>query len=264
MIFVAYKQLWNRIKRHFGRYPGAYPMGRGAPKPRHAPIPLPELRQRIAEKIGSALNPIGFGLPSKRFDIWARYRAPNVVDLAGINFVQSNASNGMLQISIVCALHLPVIEKIYCHFAGGIYRLQSGTAGGQLYLAYPKEKLPTAWYFWTTAYSEEAMQMIIDQIIDYGLPLLEEVTDYETLLSHPFLSKNISTSKRAILLALTGCTAEAQDLLEQAVNENEQLRSRYAGDGVQEEIPEWKAHAGILQSLKSNQFEQLMESMVAG
>ncbi len=272
-VTLAVRNWWNRIRRMFGHYPGAIPSVRWdrfpwiatiQPKPRHAPIPLPELRQRITNKVEAVLKPLGFERRSKKFEVWTRPRTPCIYDLAGVHFVKSEPSTGLLQVGIVAALHVPVVEKIYHQFASGIYRVQSGTAGEMLYLVYRKEKLPTAWYFWATAYSEETTQMMVDQIINYGLPLLEQVTDYTSLLAHPFLSSNISSSKKAILLALVGRTDEAQRLLESAIAEDEKLRNRYKGEEPQENCAEWNAHTGILDALKSDRFNELVQKAAAG
>lgn len=270
---LAVRKLWDRIKRQFGYYPGAFPSGRWdrfpwsatiEPKPRHAPIPLPELRQRITDQVGAALKPRGFQCPSRRFETWVRRRTPHIYDLAEAHFIKSEPSIGMVEVEVIAALHLPVVEKIYHRFAGSMYRVQWWTASKRLSFVYRKEKLPISWYFWATAYSEEATQMIVDQIVSYGLPLLEQVTDYESLLAHPFLSSNISSSKKAILLALVGRTDEAQRLLESAIDKDEELRNRYKGKEPQETIPEWKAHAGILDALRTNRFNELVEKATAG
>lgn len=268
---LAVRKWWNRIKRQFGYYPGALP-GTGAffwgwdspipPKPHHAPIPLPDLRQRITDQVETALKPLGFERPSRKFETWVRRRTPYIFDLAGAHFVKSEPSIGMVQVGVIAALHLPVVETIYHRFAGGIYRVQSGTAGKMLYLVYRKEKLPTAWFFWATAYSEKTTQMIVDQIVNYGLPLLEQVTDYESLLAHPFLS-DLSSSRKAILLALVGQTDEAQRLLESAIEEDEKQRNRYKGKEPQEDFPEWKVHADILDALRTDRFNELVEKATA-
>ncbi|MBT9137168.1 MAG: hypothetical protein DDT34_02255 [Firmicutes bacterium] len=223
--------------------------------------------------MAAELEPRGFLRPSRKFETWVRRRTPYIYDLAGLRFVQSVPSIGMVQVGVNVALHLPVVEKIYHQLLGGIYRIQSGTAGEMLCLAYRSEKLPTAWFFWATAYSEKATQMIVDQIVSYGLPLLEQVTDYESLLAHPFLSNisvlyGITPPKKAILLALVGRTDEAQRLLKsaiEAIEEDEKLRAaRYKGSEPQEPTG-WKVqHVEILEALKTGRFNELVDKAMVG
>lgn len=268
MMPSAARKWFDRIKRQFGYYPGAleewsrFPWSATLePKPRHAPIPLPELRQRITDQVAAALKPRGFERPSRRFETWVRRRTPCLYDLASVRFVSSEPSMGMIQVGADAGLHLPIVEKIYHRFSGGIYRVQFGTAGVMLHLAYRKQKLPTAWFFWATAYSEKATQMIVDQIVEYSLPLLEQVADYESLLVHPFL--RMSSAQKAILLALVGRTEEAQRVLELTIEEDEKVRTSHKGSEPLETFPEQRARIGILEALRSGQFSELVEEVAA-
>jgi hypothetical protein len=250
---------FDRIQRQFGYYPGSSPI---PPKPRHALIPLPELRQRITDQVGVALKSRGFERPSHKFETWVRRRTPYIYDLTGAHFIKSEPSIGMVQVGVSASLHLSVVEKIYHRFAGGIYRVQSGTAGKMLYLVYEKEKLPTVWYFWANAYSEDTTQMVVNQIVSYGLPLLEKVTDYESLLVHPFGS-SICFSKKAILLALIDRIDEAQQLLISAIEEDDKVRAAYKGSGPPEIHSEWQVHIDIFDALRTNRFNELVKDVAA-
>lgn len=164
----------------------------------------------------------------------------------------------MVRVGVSVSLHLPVVEKIYHQLAGGIYRIQFPTGGVPYPPSMKKKKLPTAWYFWAMAYSEEATQMIIDQIVDYGLPRLEQVTDYESFLffNNPFLY----AEKKAILLALVGRTDEAQRLLEVSIEEQ---KSRHKGAEPLDTLPDWKAKVGLLEALRTGLFNELVEKAKA-
>lgn len=250
-------QWFDRVRRQFGCYPGSSPM---PPNARHAPISLIELRQRIMDSVAAELNPLGFERPSKKFELWVRRRTPYIYDLAGPHFVKSTSSDGCQQVSVSACLHLPIVEKIYHQLAGGVYRIQSGTAGKMLYLAYRKEHLPTTWYFWTTAYSEEATQMMVDQIINYGFPLLEQVMDYESLLSHPLL--RAYPEKEAIILALVGRRDMAQRLLETSIEKQKSLLIKRVES--LDTFPDWRTKVGLLKALRTGRFDDLVEKAQAG
>lgn len=100
--------------------------------------------------------------------------------------------------------------------------------------------------------------MIVDRIIDDGLPRLEQVTDYESFLS---FNPGLYAERKAILLALVGRTDEAQRLLETSIEEQ---KSRHKGDKPLETLPDWKVKVGLLEALRTGRFNELVAKATVG
>lgn len=221
------------------------------PRPLHPPILLEEIRRRIDATFADKLAPLGFVKVSRRFEVWVRRRTAEIYDVAGPNFVKSDAALGMVQVSISASLHLPLVESIYHRLAGGVYRVQDGTAS--LRPDVIPRKARQSRFFWSVAYSHDDAVMIADYVI-CQLSKLECVVDYSSLLSENIF---LLAEKKAIVLALMDRQDEAESLLLSSMEEQElRFRGRTA---VLMDFPDWRAKVGLLQALNDGKWARLVE-----
>lgn len=124
-------------------------------------------------------------------------------------------------ISLHVGVQCPPVNRLLVELSGGHYKPSRPLLSPLISEAYlPKQRIPSRWNFWNTAFDDEEMDDMLWHLERYGLPFMESFSTLDDLVAA--LDKYASLFRHwpeavAAILALAGKYEEALQRLEEGL-----------------------------------------------